>query len=107
LRSDAREERKKCVALGSIDPHGVAFTGEGTLVRQTAGYENEKLKPRYPTSGSWPARAERSAPFGSYRWPTDFSDEANLSVAFIASPVPQFQPPDLKVLQMSPECRSN
>jgi len=30
-----------------MDPHGVAFTGEGKLVRKATGYEQEKLKPRY------------------------------------------------------------
>jgi hypothetical protein len=47
--------------------NGVAFTGEGKLVRKATGYEQEKLKPRYPTSGSRAARAERPAPIGAYR----------------------------------------
>ena len=46
---------------------GVAFTGEGKLVRKATGYEQEKLKPRYPTSGSRAARAELPAPIGAYR----------------------------------------
>lgn len=29
---------------------GVAFTGEGKLIRKATGYEQEKLKPRYPTA---------------------------------------------------------
>jgi hypothetical protein len=45
----------------------VAFTGEGKLVRKATGYEQEKLKPRYPTSGSRAARAELAAPIGAYR----------------------------------------
>src|SRR5205085_1664994 len=40
---------------------GVAFTGVGKLVRKATGYEQEKLKPRYPTSGSRAARAELPA----------------------------------------------
>ena len=31
---------------------GVEFTGKGKLVRKATGYEQEQLKPRYPTSGS-------------------------------------------------------
>ena len=50
-----------------ILPDGVAFTGEGKLVRKATGYEQEKLKPRYPTSGSRAARAELPAPIGAYR----------------------------------------
>jgi hypothetical protein len=56
--------------------NGVAFTGEGKLVRKATGYEQEKLKPRSPTSGSRAARAEPPTPIGAYRLPTDFSDEA-------------------------------
>ena len=41
-----------------------AFTGEGKLVRKATGYEEEKVKPSYPTSGS---RAELPAPIGEYR----------------------------------------
>ena len=50
-----------------ISPDGVAFTGEGKLVREATGYEQEKLKPRYPTSGSRAARAELPTPIGAYR----------------------------------------
>jgi hypothetical protein len=46
---------------------GVSFTGEGKLVRKATGYEQEKLKPRYPASGSQAARAELQAPIGVYR----------------------------------------
>jgi hypothetical protein len=44
-----------------------AFTGDGKLVRKATGYEQQKLKPRYPTSGSPAARAELPAPIGAYR----------------------------------------
>ena len=47
--------------------NGIAFTGEGKLVRKATGYEQEKLKPRHPTSGSRAARAELPAPVGAYR----------------------------------------
>jgi len=40
----------------------VASTGEGERVRNATGYEQEKLKPRYPTSGSRAVRAELSGP---------------------------------------------
>src|SRR5689334_23150014 len=43
-----------------------AFTGEGKLVRKATGYEQEKLKPRYPTSGSRATQAEPPAPIGAY-----------------------------------------
>jgi hypothetical protein len=42
--------------------NGLAFTGEGKLVRKATGDEQKKLKPRYPTSGSRAARAELQAP---------------------------------------------
>jgi hypothetical protein len=35
-----------------VAANGVPFTGEGKLVRKATGYEQETLKPRYPTSGS-------------------------------------------------------
>jgi len=50
-----------------ILPDGISFTGEGKLVRKATGYEQEKRKPRYPTSGSRAARAEFPAPIGAYR----------------------------------------
>jgi len=48
-------------------PDGVAFTGGRRLVRKETGYYQEKLKPRYPKSGSRAARAELPAPIGAYR----------------------------------------
>src|SRR5262249_31142281 len=42
--------------------NGVAFTGEGNLVRRRLSTNRTKLKPRYPTSGSPAARAELPAP---------------------------------------------
>src|SRR5207245_9867523 len=68
-------------AGGSTRANGVAFTGEGKLVRKATGYEQEKLKPRYPTSGSRAARAELPAPIGAYRWPTDFFDGPKFSTS--------------------------
>ena len=50
-----------------VSPDGVAFTGEGKLARKATGYEQEELKPRYPTSGSRAARAELQVPIGAYR----------------------------------------
>jgi hypothetical protein len=41
-----------CWAKRKILRDGVAFTGEGKLVRKETGYEQEKLKPRYPKSDS-------------------------------------------------------
>jgi hypothetical protein len=68
-----------CMKLIAIN--GVAFTGEGKLVRKATGYEQEKLKPRYPTSGSGPREPSfRRAPIGAYRSPTDFSDAAKEQV---------------------------
>jgi hypothetical protein len=55
------------VQSGSVLPDSVAFTGEGKLVREATGYEQEKLKPRYPTSGARVARAELPPPIGAYR----------------------------------------
>ena len=57
--------RKTGCASGSIQCDGVAFTEGGKLVRKATGYEQEKLKPRYPTSGSRTARAELPAPIGA------------------------------------------
>jgi hypothetical protein len=39
----------------------------GQTSSKGTGYEQEKLKPRYPTSGSRAARAELPAPIGAYR----------------------------------------
>ena len=58
--------------------HGVGFTREGKLVREATGYEQHKLKPHYPASGSPAARAEPQATIGANRKPTDFSDEARI-----------------------------
>jgi hypothetical protein len=44
--------------LDSSRYNRAAFTGAGKLVRKATGYEQEKLKPRYPTSGSRAARTE-------------------------------------------------
>lgn len=52
---------------GQILADGVASTGEGKLVRNATGYEQEKLKPRYPTSRSRAARVELPAPVEAYR----------------------------------------
>lgn len=54
---------------------GVAFPGEGNLVRKATGYE-QKLKPGSPASGSRAARTELPATIRAYQGPTDSSEEA-------------------------------
>ena len=56
--------------------NGVASTGKGNLVRKVTGYEQKKLKPRSPASGSRAARAELPAAIRAYQGPTDSSEEA-------------------------------
>ncbi len=57
-------------------PDGVTFTGEGNLVRKATGYEQKKLKPRSPVSGSRAALAGLPAAIRAYQGPTDSSEEA-------------------------------
>lgn len=56
--------------------NAAAFTGEGNLIRKATGYDQKKLKPRYPASGSRAARAELPAAIRAYQRPTDSSEEA-------------------------------
>ena len=62
-----RPPRCPAIHLTKLTINGIAFTGEGKLVREATGYEQEKLKPRYPTSGSRAARAELPTPIEAYR----------------------------------------
>lgn len=47
--------------------NAVPYTGEGNLVRKATGYEQKKLKPRSPTSGSRAARTELPAAIRAYQ----------------------------------------
>ena len=59
---------------------GVAFTGEGRLIRKATGFEQKKLKPRSPAFG-FAGRASRDSgpPFDADQGTTDSSEEAQFS----------------------------
>jgi Asp/Glu/hydantoin racemase len=54
-------------AQAPMEDAALAFTGESNLVRKATGYDQKKLKPRYPASGSRAARAERPADTRAYQ----------------------------------------
>jgi len=59
-----------------ISPDGVAFTGEGKLVRKATGYEQQTAEPRSPTSGSRLREPSFRRRLVRYRLPADSSDAA-------------------------------
>ncbi|PYV96173.1 MAG: hypothetical protein DMG89_18445 [Acidobacteria bacterium] len=56
-----------CDTLHVPASNGVAFTGEGKLVRKATGYEQEKAEAALSHIGFAGSRAELPAPIGAYR----------------------------------------
>jgi hypothetical protein len=52
--------------VGLIPPDGVAFTGEGKLVRKATVYEHQKAEAALSRIGPRAARAELPAAIGAY-----------------------------------------